>query len=430
MYPDVSIWESGPLLSGEETQNLCRVIRRSRRAFAAINKSAPSLLRMILPLCLKSPSIRHGLLSLGSSLSDRSPTDLYHYQMALSQLRDEINAAKANNLDIEWIHQLLASSLILSMFTLGQCDGCSVQHVRGMVGIVRMADQTLLASTPLGRFLMGASAWQDISAFWLGRKQPSQKAWTSWMAHRVSAKAAGELTALETMTGYPESLVTIIADIAEFVDDNVHMAMHQSFSHDGQPTSLFSPQSAIVGQGASDDLETSLKQWAMPSPPSELSSLGKLALRTAWETIRMAAFLYLWTSFGFHANVLDPIRTDRQTLRDAYVAEIISNSQAIIELSSQQEITIGNALLWPLVTAGCGCSAGQNQHEQAILNLLYDLERLYTMEHTKVIRKLLQRLWKSRTSSLNRQQTFNSSGRPYISMHQIVTEMNKIVPLL
>ncbi|KAK8088440.1 hypothetical protein PG997_003401 [Apiospora hydei] len=150
-----------------------------------------SLLRMILPLCLQSSSIRHGLLSLGSGPAVRSPDDLYHYQMALSQLRNDIDAAKGHCFDMEWVHRVLASSLILSLFTVGQCDGCMVQHIRAMINIVRITDQAKLAATPLGCFLMGVCPYHDISAFWVGREQPSQRAWTSWMSHRTSAQLMG-----------------------------------------------------------------------------------------------------------------------------------------------------------------------------------------------------------------------------------------------
>ncbi|KAK8011602.1 hypothetical protein PG990_010567 [Apiospora arundinis] len=423
-------WDQGPILSGEENQSLCRVIRRSRRALAAVDKSSPSLLRMILPLCLQSSSIRHGLLSLSSGPAGRSPDDLYHYQIALSQLRNDVGAAKGHRLDMEWVHRVLASSLILGLFTVGQCDGCTVQHIRGMISIVRMTDQAELASTPLGSFLMGVCSYHDISAFWVGREQPSQRAWTSWMSHRTAANPDGELTALETMMGYPQTLVNIIADIAELVDDNTHMALQRGLLRSGQPVAGFSQASSLAYGASCDELEASLKRWAIPATPQGLSPVATILLRNAWETFRMAAFLYLWRCFGFHSNLLEPIRADRASLASSYVTAIISNCQAILDLGSIPRISIGNALLWPLVVAGCECGSGSDEDDSAILAMLQRLERLYSMEHPKFVSGALQRLWRTKKTLYNHRETPGSSYPSYASLHQVVTEMGLIIPLL
>ncbi|KAH7218886.1 fungal-specific transcription factor domain-containing protein [Fusarium oxysporum] len=386
---------------------------------------------MILPLCLKSSSIRHGLLSLASNPSERSPTDLYHYQMALTQLRGDIGAASGDNVDIEWIHQLLASSLILSFFNFSQCDGYSIRHIRGMISIVRMTDQALLASTPLGRFLMGVCSYHDISAFWIGRKQPSQRAWTSWMSHRTHTELGGDLTALESMMGYPESLVNIIADVAELVDDNIYLELeNRADLNNGQFVSSFTQASPLAYGNASDELEGSLKRWAVPLVPQGLSPVAGMVLRSAWETFRLAAYLYLWRCFGFHANHLEPFRADRSTLARAHVTAIISNCEAILRLGSIPRVSIGNALLWPLAVAGCECGPGSDHDGQTILDMLQSLERLYSMEHPKYVRQALQKLWAAKGTWLNYQQTSADSARPPASLNQIVTEMKLVIPLL
>ncbi|CVK83937.1 uncharacterized protein FMAN_01184 [Fusarium mangiferae] len=391
---------------------------------------------MILPLCLKSSSIRHGLLSLASNPSERSPTDLYHYQMALTQLRGDIGAASGDNVDIEWIHQLLASSLILSFFTFSQCDGYSIRHIRGMISIVRMTDQALLASTPLGRFLMGVCSYHDILAFWIGRKQPSQRAWTSWMSHRTQTDPGGDLTALESMMGYPESLVNIIADVAELVDDNIYLELeNRADLSNGQSVSSFTQvyhrtASPLAYGNASDELEGSLKRWAVPSVPQGLSPVAGMVLRSAWETFRLAAYLYLLRCFGFHANHLEPFRADRSALAGAHVSAIISNCEAILGLGSIPRVSIGNALLWPLVVVGCECGPGSEHDGQTILDMLQSLERLYSMEHPKYVRQALQKLWAAKRTWLNCQQAPTDAARPPASLNQIVTEMKLVIPLL
>ncbi|KAM0076420.1 hypothetical protein ACKRZS_011477 [Fusarium odoratissimum] len=332
--------------------------------------------------------------------------------MALTQLRGDIGAASGDNVDIEWIHQLLASSLILSFFNFSQCDGYSIRHIRGMISIVRMTDQALLASTPLGRFLMG-------------------RAWTSWMSHRTHTELGGDLTALESMMGYPESLVNIIADVAELVDDNIYLELeNRADLNNGQFVSSFTQASPLAYGNASDELEGSLKRWAVPLVPQGLSPVAGMVLRSAWETFRLAAYLYLWRCFGFHANHLEPFRADRSTLARAHVTAIISNCEAILRLGSIPRVSIGNALLWPLAVAGCECGPGSDHDGQTILDMLQSLERLYSMEHPKYVRQALQKLWAAKGTWLNYQQTSADSARPPASLNQIVTEMKLVIPLL
>ncbi|KAF5228927.1 hypothetical protein FAUST_10726 [Fusarium austroamericanum] len=226
-------------LSGAETQNLRRLVRRWRIALTAINEtSRPPLIDMILPLSVRSLSILHGLLAISSHASERSDIDLNHHQIALTELHAEISAANTDsNMDsIDHILRLLSLSMLLGIFTINQCDGSWVQHNRGMLSLVRSADQSALAQVPLGRFLMGICALQDISALSLGRRRQSQKAWLSWMAPRSKDRVLGDFTALEVTVGHSEQFLDILAQISEAADDNAHIYLQQSLFSSGNNT--------------------------------------------------------------------------------------------------------------------------------------------------------------------------------------------------
>ncbi|CAG7562637.1 unnamed protein product [Fusarium equiseti] len=133
--PLVSVWSLNPALSGVETQSLRRVIRRCRIALTAINVGETlntALLEMILPLAFQSPHILHGLLALSVRPSERSSVNLQHHQLALSELRADIEAARFGTTQMDQLHTLLASSFLMNLFTMSHCDGSWSQHIRGM----------------------------------------------------------------------------------------------------------------------------------------------------------------------------------------------------------------------------------------------------------------------------------------------------------
>lgn len=121
--------------------------------------------------------------------------------------------------------QLLTASFLLNMFSRSQCDETWVRHSRGMINVVRTLDHQVLKSTKLGEFLLSSAAYQDISAFTLGKSQPSQRVWLAWKMQAARTLDQHDFTILEAMIGYPETLVTIIALISENAEDNAHLAL-------------------------------------------------------------------------------------------------------------------------------------------------------------------------------------------------------------
>jgi hypothetical protein len=198
------------------------VVERVQIAFVAINGSGVSVLELLLPFTFQSPGIFHGLLAVSTRASQRKTPDFGHYQNALLELSREMEHLKTNP-ETDRVLRIICGSVLLNMYALHQCDESWIQHVRGMINVIRMADQEALRSSTLGLFLMESCAYQDISAFSLGRKQPSQRVWLAWNMRR-SANGGGEgFSPFETTYGYPQTLVNIIALISEAAEDNFNM---------------------------------------------------------------------------------------------------------------------------------------------------------------------------------------------------------------
>jgi hypothetical protein len=196
------------------------VIRRCHIAFEAINGQESPILQLILPYVLGWPTILHGMLALSINASKRTSREFDYHQAALSELRTEIGRLYNGVLDTAGIHKILCSSFLLAMFSLADCDGCWAHHVRGMVNIIRMSDRGSWHSSKLGTFLISACAHQDISAFAVGRVQPSKRCWLAWMSQR-GEEAEDVFSPFEIMVGYPESLIGIIARISEATEDEI-----------------------------------------------------------------------------------------------------------------------------------------------------------------------------------------------------------------
>lgn len=178
-----------------------------------------TLLEVTIPLASESPTILHGLLALSESCSNRSANNLEHYHLAVSELSRDIAIASMSSASLGHVHRVLAASLLLCIFCMGYCDGTAVQHLRGMIGVVRWADRSSLASSDLGCSLMGMCAFLDISALSIGSRWRSQKAWTNWLTRRPARPPGKSFTTLEITMGYPESFIDILAQVADLADD-------------------------------------------------------------------------------------------------------------------------------------------------------------------------------------------------------------------
>ncbi|KAH7127292.1 fungal-specific transcription factor domain-containing protein [Dactylonectria macrodidyma] len=329
----------------------------STLAFTAIDGSTTPLLQLLLPLGLEWPPILHCLLSLSKQNLQRSESDFQHYQIALSELRSEIAALKTNLTDIAKIEKILASSFLLGMFTRPWCNEYWVQHARGMTTVLRLVDQSRLGASELGVFLISVCAIQDISAFSVGKRELSQHVWLSWMNHRSMPNSHQSFTALETVTGYPGSLVSLIAYVSEDAETNAfndrQYSKSSSAMSDNMDSNFGTDSTSYDGSSTSsyEELETSLADWVYPELPPMASPVLSIALNTAWETMRFAVYIYLWRRCGFHSNLLKPFPAERASRKDLFVKKILSNIRTMVSMSQELGISVGNAMLWPLVVA-------------------------------------------------------------------------------
>jgi hypothetical protein len=158
--------------------------------------------------------------------------------------------------------------------------------------------------------------------------------------------------------------------------------------------------------------------------------MAKLILPVAWETIRCASFIFLWRGQGFHANLWETIRADRQQKRDVFVRQIISNTKMILNLAVTQRVSVGNAMLWPLAVAGCECGqVSLRKQGPEILELLKSLEEIFSMNHVAYVRELLQELWQRQSSDVAGPSSV-SSGSRILSLEMVARERRLTVPLL
>lgn len=176
-------------------------------------------------------------------------------------------------------------------------------------------------------------------------------------------------------------------------------------------------------------LEAALNAWNPPPLPANMIALSHLALRLARDSIRRAAFLYLWRAYGFRANLLKPHRADRVGKKDAYVREILSNIRGILQIAQTQRISIGNAMLWPLTVAACECGeTSTTTAEVELIEALGSMNRLFSMEHVRQLKVLLETLW-SRKRVLRAQEHTQDSVERFISLEQVCSELKLVIPL-
>ena len=171
--------------------------------------------------------------------------------------------------------------------------------------------------------------------------------------------------------------------------------------------------------------------WSPPEIPANLSLAANWVLRTAWETIRRAAQVFLLRGAGFHSNLLIPLENEAEVRKTKYVREIISNIGVICRMAKEEGLSIGNAMLWPLTVAGCECSLYTNGWDLEVITLLQTLEGRYAMLHAGKVRQVLQSLWSARhdyTLSLVGISPLREVQR--LSLEKMARQAQLVIPLL
>lgn len=171
-------------------------------------------------------------------------------------------------------------------------------------------------------------------------------------------------------------------------------------------------------QGRQKELESALQEWTAPILPASISPTKHVALRLAWQTIKCAALIFIWRRYGFHSDFSIPIHEDRHLHRDGLVREALSNLNNILEVKNSEAISIGNAMLWPLVVVGCECAGyGLEGLQDEVVRLLNIVQRTFSMDHIHHVKELLQELWRT------------SPTEKGVSLESIARRKRLIVPL-
>lgn len=177
-------------------------------------------------------------------------------------------------------------------------------------------------------------------------------------------------------------------------------------------------------------LEKSLTSWTPPSISADMSPVHSGALRAAWETMRRAALIFLWRGAGFNSNILFPLSPDREERKDACVREIIADVAMIFFMAREHHLSIGNALLWPLVVVGCECGSYDIDRRNQVMDLLKVLEDHYRMEHVSTVRRLLKSLWEQRSTAILLLQTNPELEPVHVSLENVTRQARQTVALL
>ncbi|KXJ88864.1 fungal-specific transcription factor domain-domain-containing protein [Microdochium bolleyi] len=416
-------WHLGLALSGTETQDLRRLLRRCRMSLTAIHDpSSPALLQLLLPLALHSSAVLEGLLSLSTNTYPRSPEQLRRQDAALGQLMAEIAATPvgdAKPFDPTRAQRIMASSLLLANFSLSLCDTTWTSHIHGMIGIARGTSRDALLHDATGRFLLAHCAVSDISAMSVGLRRLSHKCWLSWMMPRAPRSPDPHFTSIEITLGYPESLLDIIAQVAELADDSA-LCTGMSSIDVLSPVSALSSGTTTPSLGTTRELELALYRWTPPSLPTAMSSFQKLALRAAWGIMRRTALLYLWRGQGFHSNVLMPLPGELAIGSQALVVQVLSDLQVTVDICRSHRLSIASTMMWPLAVVGVECTNDPTPARQLeIADLLMALVELFQMHQARHLLVALERLWE-------RPSPYPSD---FLSLQLVCNDMDLCIPL-
>ncbi|KAH6642723.1 hypothetical protein C7974DRAFT_107724 [Boeremia exigua] len=402
-------------LNSVDNQLLRKVIRRCRVAFEAGFDSGSHMVNLLLPHALKWPAILHGMLSLSTTHSWRALPELIHHQETLRALSEESELVQNGFYEVDKVVGVLGCQFLLSMFALSECNEWWAHHNRGMIDVVRAAAWDELQASSLGCFLSGVCAMSDISVFSIGGSRPSQWCWLEWMIPQ-DVHTRPTACPLDSITGYPRSLIDIIARVAASADMHCNEDVQWNVRPNTFPTTA--------------ELEGLLQSWKAPPSSPQTDPYMKLIIKTTWDCIRKAASILLWRGKGFHSNILTEYPRERKPDRDLFVNEILSDLQAVFEMVRGRQISIGNLTLWALTVVGCECGRRSGvKRSRDVAALLRVLGRDFAMDHALRVHAMLEALWDAESKVPDSGIDLAVEGR-YLSLETVTREQKLEILLL
>ncbi|QGA14829.1 hypothetical protein EYB26_002485 [Talaromyces marneffei] len=423
------------VLNGQKNQAIRFLIRRCHRSFVAIGQSGCPLLDEILPLASTFSSILTALLALAARLqtvvdsaniavravddnltisdTESPSTDaLNWHQVTISGIRSKLIRLQSGGTQEGDLKEVLAASLLLSMFGFPlQVNNWSL-HVQGMIALIESTEPTIIDSLSVARFVRTCAAYNDISAFSLGRLEDSHLAWLKWNICPVggSGKAyphsqTPSFTPFEVTIGYPESLITIIAMMSAMFEEKricarISTSLYGRLKHAFDNTMAESRlpvfndpavNNTLNGLSCVTMIEVLLESWIPPGAVNNLSPHLATSVLTAWECIRKAALIYLWRG-GFEANPMIALTSTRSEISESYIRLLTYSIGSLVDHAESEGLTIANAMLWSLVVVGNECCM-QPMLRQEVLRLLDRAQKHFSIAHFDHVSRLLQELW-------------------------------------
>lgn len=474
----------GLQLNGQDNRDIRFCIRRCRLGFVGINECGVPLIETILPYAAKNPTILKALIALSTrqrrtkdeTSQNIATAEFYsdQYQSALEGLRLEMAQLSRSGLHNESkVSGILASALLLSLFGFPESNSGWTQHISGMISIIDSVDLSILVSNRLGRFLLSFSSHLDISAFSLGRTEKSHHAWLkrhlglpeSPIPYDESQRAHGVFSPLEVIVAYPETLTAIIAVLSQESENQVEKGIRQSTSssdsrsregHVKSYTSVSESASSKISaawsgthllathhqaislstnnlaisdwrdEGEFQRTEKLIEEWTPPVLPHTLTSDLRLALSTAWEVFRKAAFIFHWRGRGFYSDLRVKIRHDRSARTSVYVREIIASVRSLVSMANDKGFVIGNTMLWPMAVIACECDTEANGWQSEVYSLFEDIQKTFALGQVAYLKQVLQILWNRKAAFCNI--VTDTSVEP-LSLEGISRELKLTIPL-
>ncbi|KAJ6004978.1 hypothetical protein N7540_012777 [Penicillium herquei] len=365
------------------------------------------------------------------------------YQQVISNLRSSLFLLQSGQGDIE---EAIAVSMILWIFGSPGHEIWSI-HLNGLIALLEStpipASCTRIPSN-LHQFATMTAAHLDIRAISVGRHESSQKLWLRWrlcspddiLSLPVEEKT---FSGWEISSGYPESLMTIIALVSAIVEDDLpgkemdsvctEYLEQLTFQTSHTAGSGISPVygSPMMGNTRNAKLiafmESIITQWKSPSIPDSMPLETSIILTGMWEVMRKTAMIYLWRG-GFEADITLPLRREQEISVHRFTREICGGIEQVIQAAEKFHLPMAKSLIWPL--AVIGNEASRSPALQAKVREY--LERIYTyfqIPHHKMMATSLQKLW----DRASKESSGTVSGAP-LCLHLICLEENIRLPLL
>ena len=366
--------------------------------------------------------------------------ELDSYHQAITNLRSSLSRLQSGQGDIE---EAIAVSMVLWIFGLPDHDIWSI-HLNGLIALLEatpLSASDARFPSALHKFATMTAAHLDIKAISIGRSEISQRLWLRWQLcspdNILTLPAEGKaFSGWEISSGYPESLMTIIALVSTILEDDAsgnetdsvcatyldRLAFQTSQAGPTVSPVYHNTRLDMRNQKLISLMETVITQWKPPSIPDSMPVEPSIALSAMWEAMRKATMIYLWRG-GFETDITVPLSREQEISVHRFAREMCGCIEQVIQAAEKFHIPMANSLIWPLAVIGNEASSSP-ELQGKIREYLGRIYTYFLIPHHKMVDTLLQKLWNNAL-----EEKFGVSGAP-VCLHSICLEENVRLPLL